>query len=235
MLPSIVPTAVDEEHLCVNGMSFSQRQSQWANAALVVNVEPEDMVDLAGDSILRGMLWQEIHEKKASILGGGKLVVPVQRATDFMIGRTHRVQEKNITSSYRLGVKESPCHEIYPSYITNALRRALLSFNQSLPGFLCDDAILHGVETRTSSPVQITRDPKTFESISMRGLYPTGEGAGYAGGIISAAVDGINVAQAIIKQSSQVTSLSSKSNRATSIGSSSSKLPRLSRAKSLDS
>lgn len=129
---------------------------------------------------------------------GGNLVAPVQRVPDFMAKRLG-TSGLPIVSSYRLGVRESACHELYPEYVTDALIEALGIFERQMPGFICDDAILHGVETRTSAPVQITRNTTSFESVSMKGLYPVGEGAGYAGGIVSAAVDGMKVARGIIE------------------------------------
>jgi len=281
----IVPTSVNPDELCINGMSFSKRQSQWANSALVVNVNPEDMhlplppapslqlaqqeaqeeavveegavEDGAGasraaspetkdsegeegreegeegekegemmvDHPLRGIYWQEAVERRAAVMGGGGLVAPVQRVTDFLAATATTPQEvaeaatllshpsatttataagssssSNITSSYRLGVKEAPCHEIYPPFVTQALRRALLDFDRKMPGFVSPEAILHGVETRTSSPVQITREADSCESVSVAALYPAGEGAGYAGGIVSAAVDGLRCARGILRQ-----------------------------------
>ena len=200
----IVPTSVNPNELCLNGMSFSQRQSQWANSALVVSLTPDDMKvygEKEDDSVLRGIHWQQAMERRAAAMGGGNLVAPVQRATDFMTGTVGDASKSlnPITSSYRMGVKESPCHEIFPNYITDSLREALLDFDRRMPGFLCDDAILHGIETRTSAPVQIIRDV-AYQSVSCQGLFPTGEGAGYAGGIVSAAVDGMKVGIAVARQ-----------------------------------
>eukprot|EP01032_Pedospumella_encystans_P021757 gene21757-24673_t len=250
----IVPTSVNAEELCINGMSFSRRQSQWANSALVVNVNPEythftpsltgrdaafepsnvDHDGVAGvsspapdtnnilnernaasvaQSPLQGIYWQEEMERRAAKMGGENFVVPVQRVTDFLAG-TNPVTPADestssasadpaapaspISSSYRLGVREAPLHELYPPFVTKTIRAALLDFERTMPGFISPDAILHGVETRTSSPVQITRHRDSCESVSLSGLYPAGEGAGYAGGIVSAAVDGLRVAQAIL-------------------------------------
>eukprot|EP00595_Chromulina_sp_UTEXLB2642_P002147 CAMPEP_0196768406 /NCGR_PEP_ID=MMETSP1095-20130614/42712_1 /TAXON_ID=96789 ORGANISM="Chromulina nebulosa, Strain UTEXLB2642" /NCGR_SAMPLE_ID=MMETSP1095 /ASSEMBLY_ACC=CAM_ASM_000446 /LENGTH=251 /DNA_ID=CAMNT_0042137941 /DNA_START=740 /DNA_END=1491 /DNA_ORIENTATION=- len=173
----IVPTSVNPEELCVNGMSFSQRQSPYANSALVVNVNPEDMIEFGGESSYRGVLWQKHFERKAATLGGGNLVAPVQRATDFIDGRIGS-SNTEIKSSYRMGIKEAPCHTIFPHFITDAIRSALINFDRSMPGFLSEDAILHGVETRTSAPIQITRHKESLECISLKGLYPAGEGAG---------------------------------------------------------
>ena len=104
------------------------------------------------------------------------------------------------SSSYRLGVQSAPLHEVYPSYITQALRNALKHFNKRMPGYITKEALLHGVETRTSSPVQIVRDKQSLESEWVQGVYPTGEGAGYAGGIVSASVDGLRVGEIISRR-----------------------------------
>ena len=197
----IVPSSVNPDELCVNGMSFSKRDSLWANSALVVAVAADDpILDPYRDEfgVLAGIAFQRDMEKRASIMGGGKLTVPVQRLTDFVAGRASTSAP---SSSYRLGVKPSACHEIYPEPLTAALRDAVVNhFDKSLPGFLCDEGLLHAVETRTSSPVRISRDPDTLQAIGMSRLYPAGEGAGFAGGIVSAAVDGIAVADAVLRE-----------------------------------
>eukprot|EP00903_Cladosiphon_okamuranus_P021523 g19786.t1 len=200
----VVPTSVDPKEVCVNGMSFSKRESKWANAALVVSLSPKDVAEDvtamegagAGESPLRGVRWQSTMERRAAEMGGGNLVVPVQRVTDFIAGSAG-LDAGLPSSSYRLGVRAGPLHEVYPSYVTEGLREALIAFDARMPGFVCDEALLHGVETRTSSPVQVERDAETLECPSMEGLFPTGEGAGYAGGIVSAAVDGIRVGQSV--------------------------------------
>ena len=237
----IVPTSVNPDELCVNGMSFSQRQSKWANSALVVNVNPSDMQEVGGSSPFCGVLWQKTFERKAAIAGGGNLVAPVQRVTDFLEGKIH-TSSTPITSSYRMGVKEAACHEIYPAFITESkyidilpsthslllthsysltlthslllthsyslthslagIRKALHQFDRLMPGYITEEAILHGVETRTSSPVQITRTSDTLECLNIPNLYPAGEGAGYAGGIVSAAVDGLKIARKIVEKCS---------------------------------
>lgn len=198
----IVPTAVktDMSELCLNGMSFSKRQSEWANSALVVAVRPEDMEELGGTGPLRGVLWQEEMERRAATMGGGNLVAPVQRVTDFLAGVGTEVAEGEapLRSSYRMGVRGAACHELYPPFVTAALRAALLAFDRRMPGFVCPEALLHGVETRTSAPVQIIRHSGSAECVSLPGMYPTGEGAGYAGGIVSAAVDGMKVGSSMV-------------------------------------
>ncbi|CAM9754198.1 unnamed protein product [Pylaiella littoralis] len=203
----VVPTSVDPKEVCVNGMSFSKRESKWANAALVVSLSPGDVAEDvaamegadAGNGPLRGVRWQSTMERRAADMGGGNLVAPVQRVTDFMSGSAG-LDADLPSSSYRLGVRAAPLHELYPSHVTDGLREALEAFERRMPGFVCDQALLHGVETRTSSPVQVERDAVTLECPSMAGLFPTGEGAGYAGGIVSAAVDGIRVGQSVAAQ-----------------------------------
>ena len=192
----IVPTSVNPDELCVNGMSFSKRESRWANSALVVTVNPSD---IEGTDILRGVQWQQEIERKAARYGGGNLVCPVQRVTDFLSESIKDMDLPTLSSSYRMGVKYAPNHEIYPAFVTKSLQNALQKFDRLMPGFITHDAILHGVETRTSAPVQIKRDPNTLECLTVKGLYPSGEGAGYAGGIVSAAVDGMKVSDAIVR------------------------------------
>eukprot|EP00978_Attheya_sp_CCMP212_P011965 scaffold29674_cov51-Attheya_sp.AAC.5 len=195
----IVMASTDPSELCVNGMSFSKRDSLWANSALVVTIGPDDAVldsYRTKHGVLAGLAFQRDMEHRASIMGGSDLTVPVQRLTDFMDGKSSTSAP---SSSYRLGVKPSPCHEIYPAPMVNALRDAITNhFEKQMPGFLCEDALLHAVETRTSSPVRISRDPQTLQAIGVKKLYPTGEGAGFAGGIVSAAVDGLMVADSIL-------------------------------------
>lgn len=195
----IVPASTESNEVCVNGMSFSRRDSVWANSALVVTVSPEDAIlDEYRDEygVLAGLAFQRDMERRAAIMGGGDLVVPVQRLTDFIAGKASTTAP---TSSYRIGVKPAACHEIYPEALTNALRDALVNhFDKQMKGFVCEEGLLHAVETRTSSPVRIKRDSETMEAIGIKNLYPAGEGAGFAGGIVSAAVDGIVIAEAIL-------------------------------------
>ena len=195
----IVPSSTEPEEVCVNGMSFSRRDSQWANSALVVTVAPDDKILESykeEHGVLAGLEFQREMERRASKFGGGNFTVPVQRMTDFCEGK---ISSTIPSSSYRLGVKSAPCHEIYPEPITNALRDALTNhFQKQMPGYFHEDGLLHAVETRTSSPLRIARDTDTLLAIGTTNLYPSGEGAGYAGGIVSAAVDGINVAETIL-------------------------------------
>ena len=219
----IVPTSLRPDHLCVNGMSYSNRGSRWANSAVVVSVgasygdypglqqdasatESEaaggdgDGGGAAAQPELAGLLFQEDMESRAAKMGGGDLKCPVQRVTDFLDGVDPSDDDPPLPpSSYRLGVKAAPLHTLYPPAITQALRDGIRSFASSMPGFDCDEALLHGVETRTSAPVQIARDGNTCEAVGLYNLFPAGEGAGYAGGIVSAAVDGLRVAEALLQ------------------------------------
>ncbi|KAK3221643.1 hypothetical protein Dsin_008668 [Dipteronia sinensis] len=193
----VVLTSTNPSELCINGMSFSRRSSRWANAALVVNVSTKDFDALNFHGPLAGVEFQREFERRAATMGGGNFVVPVQTVTDFL--------ENNLSatpvppSSYRLGVKAANLHELFPTHITDALKHSISMFDKELPGFISKAALLHGVETRTSSPLQIPRCNDTYESTSLKGLYPVGEGAGYAGGIVSAAVDGMYAGFAVAK------------------------------------
>lgn len=185
----VVLTSTNPSEICLNGMSFSRRSSKWANAALVVTVSAKDFESLNFHGLLAGVEFQRELERRAAIMGGGNFVVPVQTVTDFLDSKLSVTSMP--TSSYRLGVKAAPLHELFPIHITEALQRSISMFDEELPGFISKDGLLHGVETRTSSPIQISRGNDTYESSSLKGLYPIGEGAGYAGGIVSAAVDGM--------------------------------------------
>lgn len=194
----VVPSSTEPGELCVNGMSFSRRDSQWANSALVVTVDADDeLLDpyRTEHGALAGMAFQRDMERRASALGGGNLTVPVQRLTDFLAAKPSTSAPP---SSYRLGVVPAACHEIYPPPIVEALRNALVQFDRTLPGYVCEDGLLHAVETRTSSPIRVGRDPVTLQAVGLRNLFPAGEGAGFAGGIVSAAVDGIAVAEGVL-------------------------------------
>ena len=215
----IVPASTEPNEVCVNGMSFSRRDSPFANSALVVTVNPNDEVlepyrDEHG--VLAGIAFQRDMERRAAEMGGGNFTVPVQRLTDFL---TNTASTSAPPSSYRLGVKPAPCHLIYPEPLVVALKHALMNqFNRQMPGFICDDGLLHGVETRTSSPVRIARDGATFQAMGTKNLYPAGEGAGFAGGIVSAAVDGIAVADAILSDRFGICDNKSSRNDGTTVG-----------------
>jgi uncharacterized FAD-dependent dehydrogenase len=194
----IVPTATDEDTLVVNGMSLSRRDSPFANSGIVVGVEPQDLL-AAGydDSPFCGIEFQDRLERAAFRAGGGAQRAPAQRATDFVSRRASHALPK---TSYIPGVTPVALDEILDSGdvpIAARLRQALVRFDERLRGYVSNDAVLLGVESRTSSPVRILRDGTSLESPSLAGLYPCGEGAGYAGGIMSAAMDGMRVARRI--------------------------------------
>ncbi|KHN44627.1 Hypothetical protein glysoja_027238 [Glycine soja] len=194
----VVLTSTSPSEICINGMSFSRRASKWANAALVVTVTTKDFEALNYYGPLAGVKFQREFEKRAAMMGGGNFTVPVQTVTDFL---ENKLSVTSVPpSSYRLGVKAANLHQLFPIHVTEALKHSLVTFDKELPGFICNDALLHGVETRTSSPIQIPRNGDTYECTSVKGLYPVGEGAGYAGGIISAAVDGMHAGFAVAKK-----------------------------------
>lgn len=194
----VVLTSTDPSELCINGMSFSSRSSKWANAAIVVTVSPKDFDAFQSHGSLAGVAFQRELEKEAAIMGGGNFVVPAQTVPDFLENKLSNVSLP--PSSYRLGVKAACLHQLFPSHITHALQQSLRTFDREIPGFISRDALLHAVETRTSAPVRIPRDMTSYECLSLQGLYPIGEGAGYAGGIVSAAVDGLCAGFALAKQ-----------------------------------
>ncbi len=197
----IVPTSTNPAELCVNGMSFSKRASPFANSGLVVPVTPADYAPFGkpGREALSGIAFQIAIERAAAVAGGGDLVAPVQNVEQFLAGEKPRAGSKAPQSTYRLGVRNAAVHELYPSAVTEALRVALQAFNRTLPGYASAAGVMHGVETRTSAPLRITRG-EDYQSPGARGLYPVGEGAGYAGGIVSAAVDGLQAADALLAE-----------------------------------
>jgi hypothetical protein len=190
----IVPATTEPDAVVVNGMSLSRRDSPFANSGIVVAVEPSDLVALGYDGPFGGTDFQEELERKAFLFGGGAQVAPAQRLPDLIAARQSASLPR---SSYRPGLRPAPLHEVFPHAIGAPLRAALSRFSRTLPGYDTAEAVAVGVETRTSSPIRIVRDPRTLESPTVAGLYPCGEGPGYAGGIASAALDGIRVADTI--------------------------------------
>lgn len=175
-----------------NGMSLYRRGSPFANSAVVVNVRVDDF---AGDSPLSGIAFRRTWEERAFLLGGGNYRAPAQRLTDFTAGGKNRDIGP---TSFRPGVTAVPLKEVLPSFVFDALRAGLVIFEKKMPGFLTSEGGLVGVETRTSSPVRIVRG-EDGQSVTLRGLYPCGEGAGYAGGIMSSALDGIRTAEHVLR------------------------------------
>jgi uncharacterized FAD-dependent dehydrogenase len=196
----IVPATTAPSELVVNGMSLRRRDSPFANSGLVVGVEPRDWeaIGLAGPE--GGVELQRRIERAAFDAGGGALRAPATRATDFVRRRaSSRVPE----SSYIPGIVASDVGAVLDASgldLAGRLRRALASFDRTMRGYLTSDAVLVGVESRTSSPVRVPRHPETLEALDLVGLYPAGEGAGHAGGIVSAALDGLRVAERIAER-----------------------------------
>ncbi len=191
----IVPAATENDEVVVNGMSLSKRDSPFANSGLVVTVEPEDVSPFEAEhGLLAGMAFQKFYEQAAKTAGGGGQVAPGQRLTDFLKGRISRDLPQ---TSYHPGLNAAPLHEILPGWIVSRMRQGLGQFGRQMHGYLTSDANLVGFETRTSSPVRIIRDTQSLQHPDVAGLYPCGEGAGYAGGIVSAALDGMKVAEAV--------------------------------------
>ena len=189
---TVIAAASEEGGIVTNGMSQYSRAERNANAAIVVGVQPER--DYAGHP-LAGIAFQRDLERKAFQLGGANYKAPVQRVEDFLLGRATRTLG-SVVPSYKPGVEPDDLAEILPSFVINGIREALPVFNRKLSGFNFADAVMTGVETRTSSPVRIPR-MDDGQSVNTSGLYPAGEGAGYAGGIMSAAIDGIKIAEKV--------------------------------------
>jgi uncharacterized FAD-dependent dehydrogenase len=192
----IVNSSTEPGRLATNGMSLKRRDSPYANAALVVSVAPRDLAPY-GDGPLAGLALQRALEARVYALGGGGFVAPAQRLVDLVAGRASGEVSR---SSYRPGVVAADLRQALPVFLVEALRRAAPVFERTMPGFASGAAQLVGVETRTSAPIRILRDAR-LESPSHPRLYPCGEGAGYAGGIVSAAIDGLRVAGAIVEAS----------------------------------
>lgn len=192
----IVPSATMQEEVVVNGMSPSGRNSPYANSGIVVEIKPEDLVKYSGFGEMAGLEFQKELEREAWKNGGHSQKAPAQRLADFVAGETSGSLPK---VSYSPGVSSSPLHNWLPKSIGRRLRDGLRQFGQIMNGYLTNDAVVLGVESRTSSPVRIPRDPEKLEHIKISGLYPCGEGSGYTGGIISSAVDGMRTAEAIAR------------------------------------
>jgi uncharacterized protein len=189
----VVPTPTEPGLQCTNGMSNSSRSSPLANAGVVVAVGPADFAAEGFEGPLAGLAWQRKWEARAYELGGRGYLAPSQRVTDFLARRPGQPPGK---SSYRPGLTHADLDQLFPATVRTALRAGLRAFERRMRGYLTSEALLIGAETRTSSPCRITRGAD-YQSVAVKGMYPAGEGAGYAGGIVSSAVDGLRVAEAI--------------------------------------
>lgn len=210
----IVPAASGPEQVVVNGMSPSNRGSRWSNSGMVVEIQPEELLNAqwttgngqlaaqddlslstSSSQILKVLYFQEELERQAWLQGGRRQTAPAQRMADF----TRKKLSYDLPeSSYSPGLISSPLHFWMPEFITNRLSQGFQQFGRMSHGFLTNEAVMIGVETRTSSPVRIVRDKDTLQHITVRGLFPCGEGAGYAGGIVSAGIDGERCAEAVV-------------------------------------
>ena len=189
----VVASQSEENTIVTNGMSNFDRANVNSNAALLVNVNPNDF---GSDDVLAGVEFQRRIERKAYTYAGASYKAPVQRVGDFL-KNTNSSRLGEVVPTYKPGVEFAKMDEFLPQYITDSMREGIIAMDRKLHGFAHPDAVLTGPETRSSSPVKITRD-ETMQSVTLKGLYPCGEGAGYAGGIISAAVDGIKCAEQIL-------------------------------------
>ncbi len=192
----IAPCATSPGEIVTNGWSSSRRARSTANSGIVVELREEDFKPFEKFGPLAAMEFQKAIETKAWEAGGKTQTAPAQRLVDFVKGK---VSSDLPNTSYAPGITSVELGEVLPDFIHGALKNGFKAFDQSMKGYLTNEAVVHAPETRTSSPVRIPRDRKTLEHVRIKGLFPCGEGAGYAGGIISAAIDGEKVAEAVAK------------------------------------
>ncbi|MDA3893284.1 MAG: FAD-dependent oxidoreductase [Salinivirgaceae bacterium] len=190
----VVPASTNNNEMVVNGMSPSNRNTRWANSGMVVEMQLNDIGGNQEQNVLNGLKFQQEFEQMAFNNGGDGQIAPAQRLVDFYQGK---ISNNLPESSFRPGVQSSPMHEWMPEFIRKRLQVGLHSFDQKMKGYFTNEALLLGVESRTSSPLRIPRDKETFQHPKIKGLFPSGEGAGYAGGIASSAIDGQNCAQKV--------------------------------------
>ena len=181
----------------MNGWSPSRRNNPFANSGTVVAIELEDMRQFHSAGALMGVRYQHYVEKAAWVAGGKTQVAPAQRMVDFFEGKLSNDLPK---SSYQPGLHSATLKDVLPKHVHSRLRLALPAFGRKMRGYYTNDAVLVATESRTSSPVRIPRDHETLQHTEIEGLYPSGEGAGYAGGIVSAAMDGERIAEALAKK-----------------------------------
>ncbi|RAW01429.1 NAD(P)/FAD-dependent oxidoreductase [Pseudochryseolinea flava] len=191
----IVPAATMPGEVVVNGMSPSRRDSKYANSGIVVAVDENDFKPFAHHGPLAGMYFQASVEKQACAIGGGTQVAPAQRLVDFANGK---VSSSLLDTSYQPGLASVDLKNVLPKAVHSALQQGFKNFGSKMKGYFTNDAQVVGVESRTSSPVKVPRDKETLEHPQIEGLFPCGEGAGYAGGIVSAAMDGERCAEAVV-------------------------------------
>lgn len=196
----VVPSSSNNDEIVVNGMSASARNSKWSNAAIVVEIRPEDIpqefveqAEKLGSKELAGLIYRNKIEKDAKLNGNGQ-AAPAQRVTDFIENKKSQTLP---ISSFTPGIVSSNLNEWLPTHISKRLAKGFVQINKNMKGFVCQDALMIAPETRTSTPVRILRNKETFECEYLKGLFPVGEGSGYSGGIVSSAMDGENACQKI--------------------------------------
>lgn len=194
----VVPAGSNDGELVVNGMSASARAGRFANSGVVVEIHPGDFSEFTAEGPLEMMALQEKLETDMYHVAGNSIVAPAQRMLDFVNGRKSATLP---VTSYAPGLQSADFNKLLPPFIAHRLSKGFVEFGRKAKGFLTNEAVLIGLESRTSSPVRIVRDPETLQSLNVAALYPAGEGAGYAGGIVSAAVDGIRCARAACEYS----------------------------------
>ena len=190
----IVPAATAPGEVVVNGMSPSRRDSKYANSGIVISVSEHDFKPFANHGPLAGVYFQQSLEQEACQAAGGTQLAPAQRLADFMANKVSSTLPEN---SYQPGVTSLSLQEILPDELCQGIKKGFQAFGKKMKGYMTNEAILLGVESRTSSPVKIPRDHRTLQHPQLSGLFPCGEGAGYAGGIMSAAMDGIRCGDAV--------------------------------------
>jgi uncharacterized FAD-dependent dehydrogenase len=190
----IVPSMTAEGEMVINGMSPSRRNSRFANSGMVVAVGEEEFAPFKKQGPLAGMQFQASLERAAAALLPGKLAAPAQRLTDFLKGR---VSSDFPDCSYQPGLVPAQLSELVPSHFAEAMKTGFQAFGKKMPGYITEEAVLVGLESRTSSPVRVPRDKESARHPEISNLFPCGEGGGYAGGIMSAALDGIFVARCL--------------------------------------
>lgn len=193
----IAPCATEQEEVVTNGWSPSKRNNPYSNSGIVVTVAPSDLPNYKENDPFVCLDYQKMVEKRCWEAGGKTQKVPAQRMIDFVEGK---ISTDFPRTSYQPGIVSADLNEVLPALLSEKLKKAFLAFDKKMKGYYTNEAVLHAPESRTSSTISVPRDPVTLEHIEIGGLYPCGEGAGYAGGIISAAIDGINCVDAIIKK-----------------------------------
>ena len=193
----MVPAATSPGEIVVNGMSLSRRDSAYANAGTVVAIDEQDFAGVSvDDDPFAGVTLQAQVERDMYHAGDGSQKAPAQRLVDFMAGK---LSQDLPTSSYIPGLFPAPLHDLLPAFVYQHLKQAMPQFEQKMHGYITRDAVVIGTESRTSSPIRIPRQADSLMHPELPGLFPCGEGAGYAGGIVSAAMDGQRVARAVAK------------------------------------